>query len=182
MFRCRTVFVDMDGVVADFVGGVFKHFNFDASNYNPRGDYDLTKYLDIPTGEFWSRLDTNETFWESLEPTPEAFQLMELLESRVPSSSIYFLSSPALHPNCFHGKAVWVHKHFPEYISRLILTQHKHFLAAQDRLLVDDNNGNINSFRDSRGRGVLFPRPWNSLYSERDRAFEVVSNELLRFL
>lgn len=152
----------MDGVLTDFVGGILSLHNIDPDTYDPKGSYDIHDTLNMDPAVFWGALDRDEQFWERLSPTPEAYDLMSYLESEAPSQNIYLLTSPALHPNCFRGKAVWVQKHFPQYLSRLILTAHKHFLAAPDRLLIDDSDRNVQRFSDCRGMTVLVPRKWNA--------------------
>ena len=37
----------------------------------------------------------------------------------------------------------------------------KWICARPDQLLIDDNDTNIDNFRDRGGHGILFPQPWN---------------------
>lgn len=169
MFRVKidTVFIDMDGVVADFVGGVCKLHDLDyrSLTYGMQGSYDIARHTCMSANDFWTHLDQDEKFWENLELTEEAESIMSLLENHFKAKNCYFLSSPAMSPNCFYGKAAWIHKHFPGYINRLILTGHKHFVASPNRLLVDDSDTNIAKFKKHGGNTLLIPRPWNSGHS-----------------
>ena len=37
----------------------------------------------------------------------------------------------------------------------------KWICARPDQLLIDDNDGNVESFRERGGQAILFPQPWN---------------------
>jgi 5'(3')-deoxyribonucleotidase len=176
--KIETVFVDMDGVLADFVGGVLRLHDIPDTQYNPQGSYDIHTYLKMSASQFWGAIDNDSRFWETLSLTPEATLLIDLLESLTSYKNIYLLSSPALHPNCFYGKAVWIKKHFPEYLPKLILTAHKHFLAAPNRLLIDDSDSNVTKFRQAEGLAILFPRKWNERYAVHAAAFDSVKQQL----
>lgn len=185
----KTVFVDLDGVVADFVGGVFALHKdtipsekADQIITNMRGSYDIVESLGMTPGNFWRQIDQDNLFWENLLLTDEAVSLMAQLEKHPKKPDIYFLSSPALSPSCYYGKASWVQKNFPKYINKLILTGHKNFLANRDRILIDDSDMNIDKFRVSGGLGVIFPRPWNSKYQFSRTPMTLVIAELNRLL
>ena len=45
---------------------------------------------------------------------------------------------------------------------RYALTPQKHLLAGPNRILIDDNDRNIEAFRAAGGIGILFPQPWNA--------------------
>jgi 5'(3')-deoxyribonucleotidase len=177
----RICFVDLDGVVADFVGSVLKLHDLDPDDILPKmeGSYDIQNLLGLSTSEFWGVIDKDFTFWENLPLLPDAKQLMNALEERY--KEIYFLSSPSLSPACHFGKATWVAEHFPKYQNKLILTGHKHLLAKKDRILIDDSDKNINRFKAAGGHVLLYPRPWNSKHHLSSTAFQNFKGQL-RFL
>lgn len=165
MARIDTVFVDMDGVVADFLTACFKIHDKDSTHWNNpihRGKFWVNEAWGQTNEEFWRPIRNVQQFWENLPAYAHAQDLILYLESKLPKSSIYFLSAPAPYPACHAGKVSWILEHFPEYKNRLILTQHKKFLAGNNRLLVDDADHNIQQFRSYGGQAVLLPRPWNS--------------------
>ena len=176
----RVVFVDLDGVVADFVGGVCRLHGIDTPKFN--GEYDIGKVMGMSTTEFWGHLDSDETFWADLGKTSEADEIMSFLEGAVGEKNIYFLSSPALNPACHSGKATWVKEHYGGYINRLILCGHKHFLASRGRLLIDDNERNCKRFAAAGGNTFLWPRSWNGKGAFEDRGVEIFKKEIRRFV
>lgn len=176
----KNIFVDMDGVVTDFVGGVIKLHNLDREETlsKMKGSYSINDILNLKPAEFWGRIDEDNTFWESLELLEEANTLMAVCEKHVGAHNTYFLSSPAMSPKCHYGKAAWVQKHFPKYINRLILTGHKYFLADRSRVLIDDSDKNLKPFIEHGGHAILVPRPWNSMHTVADKSLDLTTRRL----
>lgn len=179
----KKVFVDLDGVMVDFITGVLKLHDVPYVDFSEfKGTYALTKILNMTPMDFWKHIDQNESFWENLEKTEEADEIINFLEQHTDPKNIFFLSSPSRNPDCHHGKAKWIWKYYPKYLTRLILTGHKQFLADRDRLLIDDNDEHCNKFKEAGGRALLFPRPWNTKYAFAEGALELFKKEVRRFL
>lgn len=157
--RC---FVDMDGVLVDFVGGALKLLGRTVDDWPP-GEFNMAKVLDMPRHEFWGALSGAE-FWSSLRPTREAHALMATLETTFGSWELCILSSPTADPQCLSGKARWLDRCLPEYRRRFLFGPEKRFCAGPDCLLIDDADQNVDSFRAAGGCAILFPRPWNRLH------------------
>jgi 5'(3')-deoxyribonucleotidase len=61
------------------------------------------------------------------------------------------------------GKLTWLQRFTGERNFRdYIFTTHKHLLACECAILVDDRESNILEFEGAGGGVVLFPQPWNS--------------------
>ena len=76
------IFVDMDGVLCDFITAAFSAHGqrFNPKDY-PRGEFACEKILGITTNEFWRRVDFGgEAFWENLEPYLWALDLVKELQ------------------------------------------------------------------------------------------------------
>lgn len=177
------VLVDLDGVMTDFVGAALKLHRFTPEEVLPhmRGKYDIEKILEIPARDFWRKISEDDLFWHELEKTEEADSLLELVSKRPRSpEQVFFCSSPTSDPASHHGKAMWVKKHYPVYLRRLILCSQKHFLANRDTLLIDDSDNNVDAFKKAGGRAILVPRPWNSLYAFSGNPLKLVRMELQR--
>jgi 5'(3')-deoxyribonucleotidase len=161
------VLLDKDGVLCDFLGGVFRLFGrLDLSGADClRWDQHL-ELLGVTPAEFWGRIEeAGHAFWANLEPFPWAFQLYEAL---VEQATVFICTSPARDPFCSSGKQAWIRRHFPEVFraNRVILTNRKWICAGPDRILVDDSLKNCEDFESlgrtrSPGQAVLFPQPWN---------------------
>lgn len=141
------LYVDMDGVLVDFEGGVKKHFN----NSEKCSDY-IKK---IGKNEFWKKVSSIDNFWEDLEPNEENIpDIWKSLNNRFQHISI--LSAPAYSdPNCIPGKNKWIDKHIGHRGLRLF-DPDKHKYACPKSILIDDLQKNITKWEESGGIGLLF--------------------------
>lgn len=157
------VLVDMDGVLACFVTGMCRAHGrpnpFEDGTHG--GRYFIDEIWGMEPAEFWEPAD--EAFWAGLDPTPEAHELVALLEAEFGIESLCLLSSPSANLGCIPGKLRWIDKHFPQFSRRFLFGTQKQFCAGPDHLLIDDWEHNVESFRAAGGHAVLFPRPWNPL-------------------
>lgn len=132
------IFIDLDGVLADFVGHARAHGKFTADG--------RTK---------WSELDYQ--WWSTMPAYPGA---KEFYDAAVKLGGVRFLSAPIPAEECFSGKARWVQDFVPErgrFILRdLILCAgaDKGYLAAANRILIDDRRDNISDWVAAGGIGI----------------------------
>ena len=158
-------FLDMDGVLVDFVGGVCKAHNKPFPYNDPQNHniFSLEDVWKISSEEVWKPCD-GPTFWEDLEETPEAKNLVKAVTSTFGVENTAILTAPSQSPYCVPGKRKWIKKHFPQLQKNIIFTSAKKFLAAPGRLLIDDRNENVDEFRNGGGSAILMPRLWNRFH------------------
>lgn len=166
------IMLDMDGVLADFVGRASKVFGFNPKEVNT---YDLPKCLGLKPQDFWKKIDETEDFWESIEPYPWAKALVRKCYAY--TDEVGILTSPSLNPKSTVGKVEWVRKHFPKLLSNLVIVINKIIVWSPNMILIDDNEFTIRRWRGLNGKCILFPQPWNKL-SCIDNRLEYVANEL----
>lgn len=172
------VLLDMDGVLADFVHGACKFHSKENPYVTPEmyGRYDIADILGMTADEFWNPLDGD--FWASLDPTPEAFDTLNMLLEFFPEDQICLLSSPTYHEECMEGKIRWVKQYFPSFSRRFLFGPVKEFCAHERNILIDDHDGNIEKFSKAGGLTTLFPRPWNKLHSRSDNPVVAVKRSI----
>jgi len=155
------IYLDMDGVLADFVSAsIAAHGRDDSHDSVKTWDYS-TEQWEISHGKFWSACQ-GRSFWAGLSPYSHHLELLEMCEAY--ADEVYFLTSPSStgHAECLAGKSDWIKAWFGGmYQKNLIPTKHKHLLAASDRVLIDDSSGNIESWVKAGGIGIGFGQPWN---------------------
>ena len=168
-----TVFFDIDGCLADFVGGALKiHNREDVKHADvPWG---MEAHLGITPEAFWSPLDYG--FWANLGKLEDGFGLLAVAEQLVGPENIGLLTSPCRTAGCAEGKIDWVKKHLPQYSRHLFIGSAKQLFAGPSKILVDDHNANVDRFAQAGGNVVLVPRPWNDCkqYTRPDGSFDVV--------
>lgn len=153
------IFLDMDGVLCDFVGAAFKLHGkeFDPCMF-PRGQYALEPVLGVTTKEFWTRIDeAGQSFWEDLEPYPWAIDLVNALDQ---FASVVISTSPSRHSSSYAGKRRWLQKHGMHKIPSMF-GANKFLMSRPGRVLVDDSERNTEMWDLHGGLAVLFPQPWN---------------------
>ena len=119
----KIIYVDLDGVVADFEKGRITHPMSTVSPYIGRPDK-------LPG------------LYENLDPIPNAIESVNQLLSN-PDCDVYLLSTaPWNHPEAWMHKRLWVAKYFDERLirKRLILSHHKQLLKGD--FLIDDRRFN----------------------------------------
>lgn len=157
--------LDMDGVIADFMGGLFKHHGrtYDRDAY-PKGQYSLSAALGMSREEALKGVIGNPFFWTDLELYPWAKHLMNSL---VTLGQVYIASTPLLEcPQSAAAKLIWLEKHFDFPQNKVMLGAQKHLLARENAILIDDHQDHVEKFRDEGGYAILFPQPWNSLHGD----------------
>lgn len=156
-------FIDLDGVLVDFVQGAFDYH--DIKIPWPEIKWDFLKQAGISPADFWSPLD--QPFWASLRPTSEFSVIIDEVERKFGAENVFLCSSPCETAGCITGKAMWVERHLPSYSRRLILTNRKEVFSGPGRVLIDDRDENVIDWCKAGGTGILVPRPWNITCSAR---------------
>lgn len=152
------IFVDLDGVVADFVSAaLFVH----GRSHVPLSSvpWCIEKFLGIEPAAFWAPLGFD--FWSSLETLPDGMKLLDHALALVGAERIGLLTSPCDTPGCVDGKRAWVERHLPGLKKRLFVGSAKELFAGPGKLLVDDHDANVDRFAAAGGAVIQPARPWN---------------------
>ena len=155
--KINKIFLDLDGVIRDWSGGVFKWFDVEPiipTNWDTTANY-ICKECDISESYFWNKQDFN--FWFGLKMFPRAQEILDLL----PTNKTCILTAPTL--NNAGGTQRWIESRLPILFKKkqYLIGPAKHFCAAPDTLLIDDSDVNIKKFAEAGGNVILFPQPWN---------------------
>jgi len=177
MTKPRHIFVDLDGVLADFVRAALALYERDELlDCWPAGEWNMPKVLDISRGKFWGAIDRQGgAFWESLEIYPWTFKLIDRQREIAP---ITIATSPSLDPSCLAGKVRWMQRHLGGSFRDFLIGPSKHLLAKPDVVLIDDRDSNIDAFRKHGGQAILFPQPWNTNHHIEDDRLTYVLSQL----
>jgi 5'(3')-deoxyribonucleotidase len=153
------VFWDVDGVICDFVRGSFALHGVSIPYDDVQWDFD--KQLGLTPEEFWKPLGYD--FWRNLPVLEHGRRLLTETIVVVGINNVGLLTSPCQTSGCVEGKLDWIKDHFPYMDRKVLIGAPKYLCAGPNKLLVDDNEGNIEAWRNAGGVGILYPQPWNKM-------------------
>jgi 5'(3')-deoxyribonucleotidase len=169
----KYVYLDLDGPMVDWEGGVYKLFNTEPPS-DVRGF--AHEILGVSKNEVWKRIyNAGPNWWANLEPTPWAHELYNELGR---AGEVVICSSPSHIPHGASGKVMWMKKFFNGNFRDYILTSRKECLAKPGDILIDDMEKNTSLFSQRGGLGILFPRPWNREYDYSEQALEITLEQV----
>lgn len=170
----KTILLDMDGVLVDFVGDACAVLGVDPSVAK---SWNFFNDLGMSEPEFWSRIDkVGESFWAGVSEHEWCDELLELANS---FGNVVISSAPSRSPYSSSGKVRWLKNKFGEGFRDFMLGKHKHLMANANTILIDDNDDNVAKFSRNGGHGILFPQRWNLNARKQDR-IQFVREELER--
>ena len=176
----KTVFLDVDGVLANFRKGI--HEAFIKPYHYPTLSKKWTFWDDWPDVmfEMVNAACTTE-FWTDLEWMHDGYDILTAVEYKFAPAQIYLLTTPMPNIESPTGKWLWVRDNIPMYYKRTIITQApKHLLARPDTLLIDDKDENVDGFHEAGGKAHLICRPWNRGHLNADKTVQMLQEFLGR--
>ena len=175
------IFLDMDEVLVDFVGGVCRVFGLTQEELEARwepGVWDITQPLGVTADELWNSIDSTPFFWSKLKPLPWFENLVGVVGRYTSTWYIATAPSPSGSPDCYAQKGDWVQRYLGKEFADLILIRKKSLLAKPNTVLIDDREKSIIEFCEAGGDGILFPSYTNSLYQQRSGPLDSVEKTL----
>lgn len=136
-----TIFCDMDGVLVDFEKGYYELTGKHTSQF-PKGDSDFWKPLEEEGALFWATLD-----W-----MPDGRELWRYIKRYKPN----ILTAPSMDPSSRVGKEAWCKMHINNQYRNLYFKQakYKSDFAGENRILIDDRDDTIASWKTKGGIGI----------------------------
>lgn len=177
------VFLDMDGVLVDFISGALEVFSVP---YQNKKDFmreistweDLPKALGVSNQVFYSVMGKlSYEFWLTLAPLKDTDRLNcgNLVRCLTNSSKVdTYILTTAASANSAKGKIMWVEAYLPHLADKVITAKTKSAVAGLGKVLIDDRPRNIEEWEAAGGKGILYPQYYNTSHTslERDRFYE----------
>jgi len=168
----KTVFLDVDGVLADFNKLICEKIG---------AEYPPTKWFYNEGFCSFDEMDKlcDFDFWVNVSWMPDGNEILKLIRSKFSLRNIYLLTTPMPNVQSPSGRWAWIKKYLPDFYWQTILCPApKKLLAKPNTLLIDDKTKNVDEFRQAGGQTILVPRPWNSLHLLADKSVEIVKQQL----
>jgi len=165
------IYLDMDGVLADFFSGLEKRFN-------------VKHWKQIPKTEESIMGLKGTDFFNQLEPYPSTMELVNFVQTLVGDDKWGINSSPLRgdRDNSAYWKRVWLTRHFimPD-VSNLIFTGRKEQFATDKfdgtpNVLIDDKPDNISRWIAKGGVGIRYQANQDNLVTLKTNLIKVVEN------
>lgn len=155
------IFLDLDGVVADFNRAAALVFNIDVHNPSVREQLkqDANALYNLAGGKnnFWKYIyKQGESFWSEMELFPWGKDLYNDLQKMCPN--LFILTSPPHDPRGSSGKVKFIQRHFNT--RRFLIGPPKYACAGPTNLLIDDTIKKISEFKEYGGRVYHFPNSY----------------------
>lgn len=159
------VYLDCDGVYADFVTGILAAMNIEFPGYDrwPWGHvFDIFPLIGTCWAEASKYCDAD--FWANLPWMPDGAKILHSVLTRFRPEETMVLTKPMDHDDSYTGKARWITEHMPALRRRLVPTHisKAEFAFDWNCLLIDDSEENYNDFTRAGGAAILVPRPYNT--------------------
>lgn len=148
------LYVDMDGVVADFDSAVVKKFNI--SDQEKEIALKNTRWSE----DRWKKIIQDPHFYRDLPKMPQADQLISLAKRFRDNLGweLYMLTAIPKNndiPDCIHDKILWMQQHYPGIPVRFgPYAKDKQKYARPGDILVDDKPSNIEEWRQAGGTAI----------------------------
>ena len=149
----RTLFVDLDGVLADFDGGFPAKFGVD--------------HRSMLDADMWAKIHADDFFFRDLPPCPGALAFFSKIRQYKP---VILTACPTEHYiKVATQKREWVRGHLGDAIFVLPCQGGKHkqlFMHRHGDILIDDFVRNVQRWHGAGGSGILhtnFKDTWEQL-------------------
>jgi len=151
--KAYEVFVDMDGVLTDFERRFEQFAGVTPDEFMSQKEIQYGK--DKANEQFWELVDKQigVRFWAGMPWMPEGEELYKYIKKYKPS----ILTSPSREESSRIGKGVWVKRNMSGVPVKFGYgASGKAKFAGPNKILIDDREDNISSWKAAGGIGILF--------------------------
>jgi len=146
------IYCDMDGVLCDFEKR-FEHFSgLTPEEYKYRAEREFGPKIGIQ--KFWELIDDQVgiRFFRGMSWMPQGHELWDYIKNNNPT----LLTAPSRNDVSVEGKKLWVEDNLGDYPIIFKQAHEKPELAGPNKILIDDREDTILSWRARNGIGILY--------------------------
>lgn len=155
----RAIFLDLDGVMADFHRPVVELFGEDPDALDEAAWAEVGEWgLSIDKGDFWGRIQAEGAeWWSTLPKLPWADRLAAACRAACPQ--VIVLTTPGPFAESAAGKYQWIQDELDGM--RSLIGSPKDVCSAPGHVLIDDRAGYRERWEAAGGTLLSLRRPWN---------------------
>ena len=175
--RPINIFLDMDGVLTDFLSSAIHALNLKYSRHHTVDEYatvcghwNISKFYGITTDEFWDAINETPRFWADMKPL---HWFRNLYSNLCMVGQVTILTTPSWDPICSKEKLEWLQLNMGIMSDHVLLGARKELLAGNG-ILIDDSPANVGKFRDAGGKAILVPSNWNTVGLTYEQVWESI--------
>ena len=179
--KITTVFIDLDGVLVDWVNGMREYVGYPPSAYDCfRKDPSTLSHenMNVIFGgkEFLDKTmrERPPEFWYNLQKFPWADLLINSIKAEFNTA---FLTKPGKNPHAASGKLQWQLDLYPTI--PIVQTADKYLCASPNKVLIDDDSYQLSRFEKWGGLAIKWPNQFELETRPLDYIQEVVINEII---
>jgi len=151
--RILEVQLDLDGLFADFEGGVKAITGKPPSQLEKR--------------RMWAAVHSNKLFFLELKVLPRSMELWTAIKSILPDEKIKFLTGAPSSAAFREQKKQWVAKVFgSQYEVNVVPRRDKQLYSGPYKVLIDDTGGNIHDWVVKGGHGIYHKGDFDKTIAE----------------
>lgn len=155
------IFLDLDGIIRDFIAGCIDLFELDITHNDVKGWGAIGDIVCHERGlsveDFWESMKPD--FFEFLPRTEYAETVLNITRQLNPT----ILTAPTL--NSAGPTQRWIRRELPNFFDKkkYLIGPDKSSCAHRESLLIDDSDKNCTDFVKNGGDAIVFPCPWNKI-------------------
>ena len=153
MPKISMIYLDMDGVIADFVKRYKELYRMEPKDAEKKKEFDKFFNEFIATGQF-----------ATLDLMPGAVEGLQFLRKHltVPTQILSSTASEARYDAISKQKLLWLQLHNVTFTPNFVPgKRHKYKFAGPDKIIIDDTESVINDWKAAGGIGILH-KDWPS--------------------
>ena len=147
------IYLDMDGVLADFKRGVLELCHMEAQDQNGKMDPETENRM-------WEKIRKTDHFYSKLEPLPGAKEMFDAIYAKYKSRCEILTGVPRPERGITTAgpdKIEWTHRLLsPKVKVNIVLRKEKKkYCKDPQDILIDDYEKNIREWKEAGGTGIL---------------------------
>ena len=151
--KVEKIYIDMDGVLADFDRGVRDFCGIDPIDQGKRNE--------SANVSLWEHVKKIDHFYDRLQPVPGAKELFDKIYGTYGERCEILTGIPRPHrgvKDAAEDKVKWVRRLLSEtvVVNTVFRAEKVKFCRGSGCILIDDYDRNINEWEEAGGTGILF--------------------------